>query len=112
VTERRASSSARGYNARWQKARATYLRSHPLCVRCEAIGRVTEASVVDHITPHRGDSKLFWDKANWQALCKRCHDIDKQRAEIGAAPSAACNEDGLPTDPRHHWNAGRGGAKV
>lgn len=32
------------------------------------------ATVVDHIIPHRGDQKLFWDRSNWQALCKSCHD--------------------------------------
>ena len=21
-----------------------------------------------------GDPKLFWDRSNWRALCKRCHD--------------------------------------
>ena len=51
-----------------------YLATHPLCVRCMAEGRYTKATVVDHIKPHRGDSALFWDQDNWQALCKRCHD--------------------------------------
>lgn len=32
------------------------------------------ANVVDHIKPHRGDKVLFWDSANWQPLCKECHD--------------------------------------
>ncbi|WP_368028316.1 HNH endonuclease signature motif containing protein [Paenibacillus sp. DCT19] len=31
--------------------------------------------MVDHIVPHKGDEGLFWDSTNWQALCKRCHDI-------------------------------------
>ncbi|WP_317617964.1 HNH endonuclease [Rhodobacter capsulatus] len=39
------------------------------------------ASVVDHITPHRGNKALFWDRYNWQALCKPCHDRVKQRQE-------------------------------
>ena len=30
----RASSSKRGYNRRWQKARAVYLKAHPFCVAC------------------------------------------------------------------------------
>jgi 5-methylcytosine-specific restriction protein A len=30
--------------------------------------------VVDHIKPHKGDRGLFWELANHQALCKRCHD--------------------------------------
>ncbi|WP_407496877.1 HNH endonuclease [Pseudooceanicola sp. MF1-13] len=28
---------------------------------------------MDHITPHKGDRKLFWDRSNWQALCHACH---------------------------------------
>ncbi len=36
--------------------------------------KMVKANVVDHITPHRGDKKLFWDENNWQALCKHHHD--------------------------------------
>lgn len=28
---------------------------------------------MDHIIPHRGDQKLFWDKTNWQAMSGPCH---------------------------------------
>jgi 5-methylcytosine-specific restriction protein A len=35
----------------------------------------TKATVVDHIIPHRGNQRLFWDQNNWQALCKRHHDL-------------------------------------
>ena len=35
---------------------------------------VIRATVVDHIKPHRGDQKLFWDQNNWQPLCKEHHD--------------------------------------
>lgn len=38
------------------------------------IGEMVKATVVDHIIPHRGDQKLFWDQRNWQSLCKQCHD--------------------------------------
>ena len=64
----------RGYNRRWQKARKSYLEAHPLCVQCAKQGKYVRATVVDHIIPHRGDQKLFWDQNNWQALCKSCHD--------------------------------------
>lgn len=64
----------RGYNRRWQKARKSYLEAHPLCVQCAKQGKYVRATVVDHIIPHRGDQKLFWDQNNWQALCKNCHD--------------------------------------
>jgi 5-methylcytosine-specific restriction protein A len=69
----RQSSHARGYNKRWAKARLGYLAKHPVCVECERQGIVTAATEVDHIVPHRGDWYLFWDSANWQALCKSCH---------------------------------------
>ena len=68
------SASRRGYNSRWQKASRAYLQVHPLCVSCMKLGKYTRATVVDHIVPHRGDSKLFWDRTNWQSLCKSCHD--------------------------------------
>lgn len=69
------SSTARGYGYRWQKARARYLAAHPLCVECRKVGSVVVATVVDHITPHRGDADLFWDESNWQPLCKPHHDL-------------------------------------
>ena len=70
----RKTTTEKGYGRRWQKARAAFLHAHPLCARCQAEGRLVKATVVDHIVPHRGDSTLFWDTDNWQALCKRCHD--------------------------------------
>jgi len=75
------SSTARGYGYGWQQARAIHLRQHPLCVYCEEEGRVTAATVVDHRIPHRGDQTLFWDRKNWQSLCKACHDGRKAREE-------------------------------
>lgn len=80
----RGSSSERGYNSRWQKARQTFLKRSPLCVKCLDAGRIVEATVVDHIIPHNGDSSLFWDSDNWQPLCKRCHDSVKQAEERAA----------------------------
>ena len=32
------------------------------------------AKEVDHIIPHKGNMKLFWDSDNnWSPLCKSCH---------------------------------------
>ena len=70
----RGGADARGYDARWRKARSLFLKQHPLCAFCQAEGKVVSATVVDHIIPHRGDQKLFWDQANWEPLCKACHD--------------------------------------
>ncbi len=72
--DKRGSASARGYDARWRKARLIFLASNPICVQCKQGGRLEPANVVDHIKPHRGDKQLFWNMDNWQAMCKRCHD--------------------------------------
>lgn len=77
----RKSARERGYNTRWDKARKSYLKKHPLCVECEKEGRYIPATVVDHIIPHRGDQKLFWDTSNWQPLCKHHHDMKTARGE-------------------------------
>lgn len=55
----------RGYNSQWQNASKRFLVKHPFCVGCERIGKLTPATVVDHIRPHRGDKILFWDESNW-----------------------------------------------
>lgn len=70
----RGGADARGYDSRWRKARKYFLEKHPLCAKCMRNGKLTPATVVDHIIPHRGDQQLFWDDGNWQPLCKGCHD--------------------------------------
>ena len=77
----RGGADARGYDARWRKARKTFLEQHPLCAECQRNGRLTPATVVDHIVPHRGDMRLFWDEKNWQPLCKSCHDEKTGRGQ-------------------------------
>jgi len=99
----RCTSAKRGYGYKWQVARESFLQSHPLCVEHEKKGRLVAASVVDHIKPHRGDMSLFWDRNNWQPLCKPCHDIYKQRLE-STGRVLGCTADGIPIDPKHHWN--------
>ena len=70
----RGGADARGYNAEWRRARKAFLQKHPLCAECGKEGKLTPATVVDHIIPHRGNKRLFWDEHNWQPLCKDCHD--------------------------------------
>lgn len=69
----RGGAAQRGYGAEWREARKRYLERHPLCVKCREEGRFTPATVVDHVIPHRGDKKLFWDENNWQSLCESHH---------------------------------------
>ncbi|MCG1029300.1 HNH endonuclease [Virgibacillus halodenitrificans] len=69
----RDSSNKRGYNYRWQKYTESFLIRNPLCQHCIDRGDTVPATEVDHITPHRGNMKLFWDPNNHQGLCKSCH---------------------------------------
>ena len=71
----RATSAERGYDSKWRKARLIYLQRNPMCVECLKNKDLTPATVVDHIKPHKGNKELFWDRSNWQSLCKRHHDI-------------------------------------
>ncbi len=82
---RRLTAHQRGYTRRWAHARRAYLMdpAHVLCAHCLALGDLTPATEVDHIQPHRGDRRLFWDRANWQPLCKSCHSLKTARDDGG-----------------------------
>lgn len=69
---------------RWRALRSRQLRAEPLCAYCERQGRVTEATICDHIEPHRGDVEKFW-AGPFQSLCQGCHSGEKQREERGMA---------------------------
>ena len=89
ATPSRQGARQRGYDTRWDKARATFLSHRPYCEmitegrQCRA-----PATTVDHRIPHRGDQTLFWDKTNWQALCTSCHCSIKQSQERQISPAA------------------------
>lgn len=89
---------------RWQRLRQAQLTAEPCCKYCDAAGRVTAATIVDHIVPHKGDEALFFDPDNLQSLCKSHHDSTKQREEHKGAIIGG-DVDGIPLDPAHHWNA-------
>jgi len=71
------------YNtSRWQKLRWLVLREAGfICAMCGKAETETKNLVADHIIPHRGDERLFWDRDNLQCLDKHCHDSVKQREE-------------------------------
>lgn len=83
LDQQRGSRHERGYDSKWVKARAGYLLHHPLCAECERQGRITPATVVDHVVPHKGDVGLFWDVSNWQPLCAPCHNEKTAREDGG-----------------------------
>ena len=45
--------------------------------------KVTAATVVDHVIPHKGDKALFWDTSNWQAMCAPCHSSKTVKEDMG-----------------------------
>ena len=55
---------------RWRKLAKAQLRREPLCARCLDTGRVTLATVADHVVAHGGDWKGFCS-ANCKAFARR-----------------------------------------
>jgi 5-methylcytosine-specific restriction enzyme A len=80
--------------------RRLQLQRQPLCALCEARGKVTAATVVDHVIPHQGSKQLFWDSNNFQSACKPCHDSLKKQIEHRGY-STEIGVDGWPTDRSH-----------
>ena len=64
----------RGYDAAWRKVRAAVLAAEPLCRFCDAEGRITPATIVDHIVPIAEAPDRRLDTTNLRPLCKPCHD--------------------------------------
>ncbi|WP_338042346.1 HNH endonuclease [Paenibacillus alba] len=67
-----------------------FLSKHPLCLDCLKKNRVTAATVIDHIIPHKGNRILFWDQENWQPMCGSCHGI-KTASEDGGFGNVSSN---------------------
>lgn len=62
-----------------------YLQAHPLCADPDKrhVGRIVSATDLDHIIPHKGDMRIFWDRNNWQPLCHECHSYKTAREDGG-----------------------------
>jgi 5-methylcytosine-specific restriction protein A len=57
--------------ARLQRLRRQLFDASPLCVICEAAGRVTVATIRDHIVPLAEGGRD--DASNSQPVCAECH---------------------------------------
>ncbi len=75
--------NAKLYNQQaWDKIRARQLSKQPLCARCQHEGKITAASTVDHVFPHRRNAAKF--KVNlFQSLCTGCHTLKGQDERKG-----------------------------
>ena len=93
---------------RWQRLRKAQLARHPYCQCPHHRGqdKLATATVVDHITPHKGDTTLFWSTRNLQSMTKQCHDSFKQSQEKGGAGFyRGCGPSGEPLSHDHAWYA-------
>ena len=86
----------RGYGRRHAKLREQLLRSEPLCRHCKAKGRVTPATIADHIVSIANGGAIH-DIDNLQPLCRTCHDR-KTLAEQGKRARRRFGVDGWPID--------------
>jgi 5-methylcytosine-specific restriction protein A len=77
-------------------------RDYGLCQACQRRGVLRTAVEVDHIIALMNGGTN--DDSNMESLCDDCH-VMKTRADKGLSPSASCSEEGIPNDPRHHWNS-------
>lgn len=74
--DERPSAAQRGYDAKWRRIRAAYLKKHPTCVACGE-----QATEVDHIKALRDGGTNEW--ANLQAMCKTHHSQKTNRENGG-----------------------------
>jgi 5-methylcytosine-specific restriction protein A len=70
--ERRGTASQRNYGAPWRLTRERILqRDNYLCLYCQNVDRLTEATIVDHVRPRScGGTE---DDANLASCCRDCH---------------------------------------
>lgn len=71
--QQRGTSAQRGYDADWRRVRLRHLQQHPLCLFCEADGRITPATDVDHIVSIAEAPEYRLDPTNLRSLCQSCH---------------------------------------
>ena len=91
-----------------QLRRACFARDRLRCRICKglcagAYGQ-PNSPICDHITPHKGNTALFYSLTNCQTLCKHCHDRHKARIEARGFDTTSTHQDGWPSDPDHPAN--------
>jgi 5-methylcytosine-specific restriction protein A len=78
----RGNSSQRGYGAQHRKRRTLVLQRDPLCVACDAQGKVEASTVYDHIIAiEAGGDETDMDNA--QGMCQHCHSVKRAAERCG-----------------------------
>jgi 5-methylcytosine-specific restriction protein A len=107
----RRSEAAQAYRAwyktsQWQHMRQQQLARKPYCECPHHVGQSIMAEIVDHVQPHRGDRRKFFDPRNLQSLAAQCHNKFKQSAERGGYGFArGCDVNGMPLVNEPGWSA-------
>ena len=86
---------------RWRMIRKEHIMREPLCVMCGQMGRTEAATVVDHITPHKGNEQMFY-AGPFQSLCATHHNSTKARIERSGVQIGG-DVNGQPIDSNSHW---------
>lgn len=89
VEQDRGTTHERGYGRHWQLLRLVVLNEEPTCRRCAGRGRVTAATLVDHILPLRDGGTN--DRDNLQPLCVDCHAV-KTHGDVGKRKRRSSSE--------------------
>jgi 5-methylcytosine-specific restriction protein A len=92
----RESRHKRGYGRQHVRLRAVLLQQEPLCRLCKAKGRVTAATIADHIVPIAKGGAVH-DLSNMQPVCAPCHN-DKSLRDQGKRVRPRIAADGWPID--------------
>ena len=82
----------------------------PFCDSCLGLQITKLAGHVDHILAIRqgGDP---WQWENLRSLCHSCHTRKTSHVEVhgqDGVPMKGCDVNGMPLDPKHHWNQRKG----
>ena len=67
---------ARYHTKQWQRTRKLVLLRDAVCVLCERLGKLTPATVADHVIPVRmrdREDDRFYDIETIRGLCTCCH---------------------------------------
>lgn len=88
------SAAQRGYGRQHRKVREQLLGQEPLCRLCKIKGRVTVATIADHVTPIAKGGAIH-DINNLQPVCSECH-VDKSNADKGHRAKRRIARDGWP----------------
>ena len=84
LTETRRSFNKLYNTKQWKQFRQIQLSKHPICARCQSLGKIAPAHHVDHIIPHKQDRDK-WMGNRFQSLCHECHSIKTALEKQGEA---------------------------